>query len=286
MAPVASPTHSQSGASSRGSGPIDQAPSTMTTAGSCGCRTRIAARSDSHAATPRRADLPAVPLRLTGWRQLDVTAAPAEGDGRADLLAHCVFLVLAGHATTTTLLAAGVHLLLEHRTQLDELLARPVGWLAAVQELVRFISPTTLTGVTARSSISSPRPRMGCSPSGSTTSTPLPYVDAWRWTRCPPTGSPCSPSWPTSAAPVTAAIGRLAGLDRGVARRALQDLEVIGVVGSERIGDEPTGDSRDVRPTAWSLVGEEDALIRKVSAAPLHDLAERGANRARGLDYD
>ena len=88
------------------------------------------------------------------------------------------------------------------------------------------------------------------------------------------------------SAPVTAAIGRLAGLDRGVARRALQDLEVIGVVGSERIGDEPTDDSRDVRPTAWSLVGEEDALIRKVFAAPLHDLAERGANRARGLDYD
>jgi hypothetical protein len=125
-----------------------------------------------------------------------------------------------------------------------------VGRLVAVKEPVRFILPTTLTGVTARSSISSPRPRVGCSPSGSTTSTPLPYVDAWRWTRCPPTGSLCSPSWPTSAAPVTAATGRLAGLDPGVARRALEDLAAIDVVGAERIGNEPTDDSRDVWPAA------------------------------------
>ena len=79
-----------------------------------------------------------------------LAATPADGEQRADLLANCLFFVLAGHATTTTLLTAGVHLLAEHRAQLDELLARTEGWAAAVEELLRYISPTTLTGVTAR----------------------------------------------------------------------------------------------------------------------------------------
>ena len=51
--------------------------------------------------------------------------------------------------TTTTLLSAGVQLLTDHPAQLDELLARPEEWPAAVEELLRFISPTTLTGSTA-----------------------------------------------------------------------------------------------------------------------------------------
>lgn len=68
-------------------------------------------------------------------------------DARDDLLANCIFFVLAGHATTTTLLAAGAALLCDHPDQLRELQARPTGWSAAVEELLRYISPITLTGV-------------------------------------------------------------------------------------------------------------------------------------------
>jgi cytochrome P450 len=57
--------------------------------------------------------------------------------------------VLAGHATTTTLLAAGSNLLAEHPDQLGHLLVDPSGWPAAVEEILRYVSPTTLTGAKA-----------------------------------------------------------------------------------------------------------------------------------------
>jgi len=78
-----------------------------------------------------------------------LAAQPSTGEDRADLLANCIFFVLAGHVTTTTLLSAGVQLLADRPAQLDQLLAGPEGWPAAVEELLRFISPTTLTGSTA-----------------------------------------------------------------------------------------------------------------------------------------
>ena len=58
-----------------------------------------------------------------------LAAAPAEDDRWADLPARCLFFVLAGHATTPTLLAAGVHLLLEHRTRSTSCSRGPwAGW--------------------------------------------------------------------------------------------------------------------------------------------------------------
>lgn len=78
-----------------------------------------------------------------------LAASPTQAEERADLLANCIFFVLAGHVTTTALLSAGVHLLAERPDQLARLRERPDGWPAAVEELLRFVSPTTLTGATA-----------------------------------------------------------------------------------------------------------------------------------------
>lgn len=79
---------------------------------------------------------------------LSVLAADeAAQDAREDLLANCVFFLLAGHTTTTTLLAAGTVVLLEHPDQLEMLRADSGRWPAAVEELLRFLSPITITGV-------------------------------------------------------------------------------------------------------------------------------------------
>jgi pimeloyl-[acyl-carrier protein] synthase len=78
-----------------------------------------------------------------------LAAAPADAEGRADLLANCILFILAGHMTTTTLLSAGVALLTQHRDQLGMLLAHPGRWPGAIDELLRFVSPTTVTGATA-----------------------------------------------------------------------------------------------------------------------------------------
>src|SRR6266540_828551 len=80
---------------------------------------------------------------------LSLLAASRAEVAREDLLANCIFFVLAGHATTTTLLAAGVLLLAEHRDQTDRLLADRAGWPPAIEELLRHICPITLTGAKA-----------------------------------------------------------------------------------------------------------------------------------------
>lgn len=67
----------------------------------------------------------------------------------ADLLANCLFFVLAGHATTSSLLPAAVQLLIEHPDQLDTIDRDPHRWQSAIEELLRYVSPTTLTGATA-----------------------------------------------------------------------------------------------------------------------------------------
>lgn len=65
---------------------------------------------------------------------------------------------------------------------------------------------------------------------------------------------------------LTAEVGRLAGLERGVARRTLEELEVVGIVRSERDG--PTSNLDDAetdrRPCQWRLVGEDGALVSRV----------------------
>jgi pimeloyl-[acyl-carrier protein] synthase len=79
-----------------------------------------------------------------------LAARHADGEDRQDLLANCIFFVLAGHQTTTTLLTLGTHLLCTHRGALAALQADPGRWPAAVEEMLRLITPTTFTGITPR----------------------------------------------------------------------------------------------------------------------------------------
>ena len=79
-----------------------------------------------------------------------LAARPAAGEDRQDLIANCVFFVLAGHQTTTTLLTLGAHLLCTHPDARAALADDPGRWPAAVEEMLRLITPTTITGVTPR----------------------------------------------------------------------------------------------------------------------------------------
>jgi cytochrome P450 len=63
----------------------------------------------------------------------------------AELLHNCIFLLNAGHETTTNLLGNGVHALLTHRDQWERLVAAPEALVdTAVEELLRFESPLQL----------------------------------------------------------------------------------------------------------------------------------------------
>ena len=90
----------------------------------------------------RRAAAPADDLMTA------LAARHADGEDRQDLLANCIFFVLAGHQTTTTLLTLGTHLLCTHPSAVAALQEDPGRWPAAVEEMVRLITPTTFTGVT------------------------------------------------------------------------------------------------------------------------------------------
>jgi pimeloyl-[acyl-carrier protein] synthase len=71
-------------------------------------------------------------------------------EDRADVVANCVFFIVAGHETTSTLIAAGADLLCHHPAQRAALAADPGRWPAAVEEMLRYVSPTTFTGARAR----------------------------------------------------------------------------------------------------------------------------------------
>lgn len=62
----------------------------------------------------------------------------------------------------------------------------------------------------------------------------------------------------------TATVGRAARLDRGVTRRALEELEAVGVVTAVRVGQEPDDESPDRRRCTWRLDGDDGALIARV----------------------
>lgn len=64
----------------------------------------------------------------------------------------------------------------------------------------------------------------------------------------------------------TALVARAASVDRSVARRALEDLEAVGVVHGNRHGPEPTDESPDWRPCTWHLAGADGELIAEVFA--------------------
>jgi pimeloyl-[acyl-carrier protein] synthase len=79
-----------------------------------------------------------------------LAARHADAEDRQDLIANCIFFVLAGHQTTTTLLTLGTHLLCTHPDARAALQRDPGRWPAAVEEMLRLITPTTFTGVTPR----------------------------------------------------------------------------------------------------------------------------------------
>ena len=71
-----------------------------------------------------------------------------ETDGQclseAELLHNCIFLLNAGHETTSNLLGNGVLALLSHRDQWDRLVVDPTLAASAVEEMLRFESPLQL----------------------------------------------------------------------------------------------------------------------------------------------
>jgi cytochrome P450 len=71
-----------------------------------------------------------------------LAARRADGEDRQDLLANCIFFVLAGHQTTTNLLTLGTHLLCTYPEVLAALREDPGRWPAAVEEMLRLITPT------------------------------------------------------------------------------------------------------------------------------------------------
>ncbi len=72
-----------------------------------------------------------------------LVAAREDGDALSEdeLLAVCIFLLAAGHETTTNLIGNGVLALLRHPDALGQLRGRAEGIPAAVEELLRFESP-------------------------------------------------------------------------------------------------------------------------------------------------
>jgi cytochrome P450 len=61
-----------------------------------------------------------------------------------ELLHNCIFLLNAGHETTTNLIGNGMHALMAHREQLDRLAADDTLLPTAVEELLRYESPLQL----------------------------------------------------------------------------------------------------------------------------------------------
>jgi cytochrome P450 len=82
--------------------------------------------------------------------QVDVLTRLIEGEvggerlNETELLHNCIFLLNAGHETTTNLIGNGLHALLTHREQWQRLLAEPALMDMAVEELLRFESPLQL----------------------------------------------------------------------------------------------------------------------------------------------
>ena len=85
-----------------------------------------------------------------GDPQADVLTRLIQGetDGErlteTELLHNCIFLLNAGHETTTNLIGNGVHALLTQRAAWDRLVAEPALVHTAVEELLRFESPLQL----------------------------------------------------------------------------------------------------------------------------------------------
>ena len=74
----------------------------------------------------------------------------------AELLHNCIFLLNAGHETTTNLIGNGMHALMTHRGELQRLAADPALVPSAVEELLRYESPLQLNNRLATAPIELP----------------------------------------------------------------------------------------------------------------------------------
>ncbi len=81
----------------------------------------------------------------------------ADGEDRQDLIANCVFFMIAGHQSTTTLLTLGTYLLSTHPRALAALRDDPGRWPGAVEEMLRLICPVTFTAAIPRGDDGNPR---------------------------------------------------------------------------------------------------------------------------------
>jgi cytochrome P450 len=87
--------------------------------------------------------------RHPGDPELDMLTRLMRGDAEgqlseAELLHNCIFLLNAGHETTTNLIANGVWTLITHRDQFERLAAEPHLINSAIEELLRYESPIQL----------------------------------------------------------------------------------------------------------------------------------------------
>ena len=87
--------------------------------------------------------------RHPGDPESDVLTRLLMGDSEGqlsdvELMHNCIFLLNAGHETTTNLIGNGMHALLRHRAQLERLVAEPALIGSAVEELLRYESPLQL----------------------------------------------------------------------------------------------------------------------------------------------
>ncbi len=87
--------------------------------------------------------------RHPGDADSDVLTRLLRGDAQgrlseAELLHNCIFLLNAGHETTTNLIGNGLHALMSRREQLERMVAQPELINSAVEELLRFESPLQL----------------------------------------------------------------------------------------------------------------------------------------------
>lgn len=84
-----------------------------------------------------------------GDPEVDVLTRLMRGDAEGslserELMHNCIFLLNAGHETTTNLIGNGLDALLTHRDQFERLVAEPGLIHTAVEELLRFESPLQL----------------------------------------------------------------------------------------------------------------------------------------------
>ncbi len=106
----------------------------------------------------------------------------AELDGRPltdeEVIGFCLLLVSGGHETTSKLIANGVRLFAAHPEQRDAVVADPGLMPGAVEELLRYTSPTqymarTVTATSSCTAPASPKGRRSCSCSGRATVIPV-----------------------------------------------------------------------------------------------------------------